>query len=138
MSSCARVRFSTEFRSAEANIVALATSANDTTTVRPLGQIVVQNSYFPQDGMAADVLETRLAASAVRRDNGLVVGRVLRRVEGPEGTPFLIWEAEYADATAREADVAALGETNFAEVSSHMGTLLDRFGRTVWEVVDER
>jgi hypothetical protein len=115
--------------------MALANSTD--VSERALGEIVVQNSYFPQEGMEDEVLATRLAASAVRRDNGLVVGHVFRRVDGPEGTPFLIWEARYADAAAREADVAALEETDFRQVSSRMGTLLAGFGRTVWEVVDE-
>ena len=101
-----------------------------------VGSIVVQNAYFPKPGMDDQVLETRLAASAVRREHGLSVGRVLRVVEGPEGAPLLIWEAEYADAAAREADVAALAETDFSRVSSHMGTLLDGSSRTVFEVVE--
>jgi len=103
---------------------------------RAAGVIVVQNAYYPNDGMDDEVLRTRLEASAVRAGAGLVEGRVLRRIEGPDDAPFLIWEAEYADAAAREADLAALDDTDFSRVSSHMGTLLAGFGRTVWEVVD--
>jgi hypothetical protein len=100
------------------------------------GSIVVQNAYYPEEGMEEEVLRTRLEASSVRAGAGLVVGRVLRRVDGPEDAPFLIWEAEYADAAAREADIAALDDTDFSRVSSHMGTLLAGFARTVWEVVE--
>ncbi|MFV1986149.1 MAG: hypothetical protein ACC682_02645 [Gemmatimonadota bacterium] len=103
---------------------------------RAAGAIVVQNAYYPNEGMEGEVLRTRLEASAVRAGAGLVVGRVLRRVDGPDDAPFLVWEAEYADAAAREADLAALDDTDFSRVSSHMGTLLAGFGRTVWEVVD--
>ncbi len=101
-----------------------------------VGSIVVQNAYYPNERMEEEVLRTRLEASSVRAGAGLVVGRVLRRVEGPEDAPFLLWEAEYADAAAREADIAALDDTDFSRVSSHMGTLLAGFGRTVWEVVE--
>jgi hypothetical protein len=100
------------------------------------GSIVVQNAYYPEEGMEEEVLRTRLEASSVRAGAGLVVGRVLRRVDGPEDAPFLIWEAEYADDAAREADIAALDDTDFSRVSSQMGTLLAGFARTVWEVVE--
>ena len=100
--------------------------------------LVVQNVYFPRPGMEDEVLATRLEASAVRARLGLGTGRVLKRVNGPEDGPYLMWEAEYPSQAAREADVAALDGTDFERVSRHMGTLLDRFGRTVWEVVEEK
>ncbi len=102
-----------------------------------VGTLVVQNAYYPTPGYEDRVLETRLRASAVRAELGLVVGRVLRRLEGQDDAPTVIWEASYPDAEARERDVAALDGTAFDEVSAHMGTLLDRFARTVWEVVEQ-
>ena len=103
----------------------------------PDRRLIVQNVYYPKDGLEDEVLATRLEASAVRRELGLEAGRVLRRVDGAEGGPYVMWEAEYGSQAARLTDVAALDGTDFDAVASHMGTLLDRFGRTVWEVVDE-
>jgi len=99
------------------------------------GRLIVQNVYYPRAGMEDDVLATRLEASAVRTRLGLETGRVLLRVEGPEGGPHVMWEAEYESQAAREADVAALDGTDFEAVADHMGTLLDGFERTVWEMV---
>jgi hypothetical protein len=97
--------------------------------------IVVQNAYFPRLGLEEEVYQTRLRASAVRARLGLVVGRVLRRADGPEGGPYVIWEAEYPDLLARERDVEALsGNADFDAVAEHMGTLLERFERTLWAV----
>ena len=101
-----------------------------------VGTLVVQNAYYPSAGYEDQVLETRSRASAVRAELGLVEGRSLRRLEGGDDVPTVIWEASYPDAEARERDVAALDGTEFDEVSAHMGTLLDRFARTVWEVVE--
>jgi len=102
------------------------------------GRLVVQNVYYPKSGMEDEVLATRLEASAVRRELGLAAGRVLRRIDGPDDAPYVMWEAEYESQAGRERDVAALDGTDFEKVADHMGTLLDHFGRTVWEVVDER
>jgi len=98
-------------------------------------RIVVQNAYYPKPGLEDEVYRTRLRASAVRARLGLVVGRVLRRLEGPAGGPHVVWEAEYPDPEARTRDVEALsGSAEFDAVAEHMGTLLTRFERTVWTV----
>lgn len=99
------------------------------------GPIVVQNSYYPKPGLEEQVYELRLRASAVRAALGLVEGRVLRRIEGPEGQAAVIWEAEYPDAAARAEDVDRLStSTEFAEIQQQMGTLIVRFERSVWQV----
>jgi len=99
------------------------------------GPIVVQNAYYPKPGLEEQVYQLRLRASAVRASLGLVEGRVLRRIEGPEGQATVIWEAEYPDAAAREEDVARLStNAEFGEIQKQMGTLIVRFERSVWQV----
>jgi hypothetical protein len=99
------------------------------------GPIVVQNAYYPKPGLEGEVYRLRLRASAVRAELGLLEGRVLHRIEGPEGAAYVIWEAEYADSAAREQDVARLSTSaEFDSIQKHMGTLLLRFERSVWQV----
>lgn len=99
------------------------------------GPIVVHNAYYPKPGLEEQVFQLRLRASAVRAALGLVEGRVLRRIEGPEGQAAVIWEAEYPDAAAREEDVARLStNAEFGEIQRQMGTLIVRFERSVWQV----
>src|SRR5581483_5363586 len=105
----------------------------------PAQTLVVQNYYYALPGRAQEVFEWRLHASAVRAKLGLRRGRVLRRLKG-DGTedasaPDVIWECEYPSAAARDADVAQLSEhREFSQVEQHMGTLLRKFGREVFEL----
>lgn len=68
---------------------------------------------------------------------GLVVGRVLRRQPTTEDNldediPDIVWECEYPDAKAREADVARLSASEeWDGIESHMQTLLRRFSRAI-------
>jgi len=99
------------------------------------GPIVVQNAYYPKPGLEEDVYQLRLRASAVRAQLGLPEGRVLRRLDGPDGAAYVIWEAEYADSAVRERDVARLStNAEFDGIQKQMGTLLLRFERSVWQV----
>ena len=97
--------------------------------------IVVQNEYYPKPGLDEDVYQLRLRASAVRAKLGLVEGRVLRRSEGPDGGPAVIWQAEYPNPTARQDDVARLSASaEFKAIQDTMATLVARFERSVWRV----
>lgn len=96
--------------------------------------IVVQNYYYPKDGLENDVYEWRLRASAVREKLGLPKGRVLKKISGVDG-PYVIWECEYPSTEVREKDVAILDKSEeFKKVEEHMSTLLDKFSRSIWEI----
>jgi hypothetical protein len=100
--------------------------------------IVVQNRYFIRAGVEAEGLATRRSASAVRAVAGQPAGRVLLPAEPTEDGLTFIWECEYPDLEARNADAAwADGSAEFGAVRAHMGTLLDRFERIVFVVDDE-
>lgn len=98
--------------------------------------ITVLNGYFAEEGRGEEVLSHRLHASAVRRALGHPGGRVLRRVS--EGDlPEVVWQLDYRDLEARERDAEAVSSTpQFREVMDHMGTLLRKFERGVWQVVE--
>lgn len=99
------------------------------------GAIVVQNHYHPMAGKEQLVLETRLRASAVRKELGLVVGRVLVRDDPAIGQPYVIWEADYPSADARARDLAVINESEaFKAVQQQMGLLLENFERVIWRV----
>ncbi len=102
----------------------------------PVGSsIVVQNYYWAKDGLAEEVYRHRLHASEVRASLGLFVGRVLRRLGESDALPDVIWECEYPDAAARQADLDALSESGrFEPVMEKMGSLIERFDRAVWSV----
>jgi hypothetical protein len=59
------------------------------------GTIVVQNHYYPKPGLEQEVLRTRLEASAVRRELGLEVDRVLLRTGDVDRQPYVVWECDY-------------------------------------------
>ena len=71
------------------------------------GPLVIHNYYYALPGRADSAYRLRLRASALRATLGLVPGRVLRRLAGPDSLPDLIWEAEYLDSAARARDAAA-------------------------------
>ena len=96
--------------------------------------IVVQNHYYPKPGRESEVYEWRLHASDVRAKLGLPKGRVLRKINGTGG-PYVIWECEYVSVDAREKDIALIDQSEeFKKVQEHMGTLIDKFERSIWEV----
>jgi hypothetical protein len=65
------------------------------------------------------------------------VGRILLPAEPHTDGLTFIWECDYADLEARNADAAwADNSPEFGAVRSHMGTLLAGFERIVF-VVDE-
>jgi hypothetical protein len=113
-------------------VLALAVSAPEES-----GSIVVRNSYWAKPGLEEAVYRHRLYASEVRREQGLAVGRVLMRLEESEGAPDVVWECEYESSEARQLDLEQLTASGaFEDVMEHMGTLIERFDRTVWRVGD--
>ena len=96
--------------------------------------ILVQNHYYPKPGKEDEVYKWRLHASAVRDSLGLPKGRVLKKLTG-NGGPYVIWECEYASLDAREKDVTRIDQlSEFKKVQEHMGTLIEKFERYVWEI----
>lgn len=109
---------------------ALADSSAD----RAADAVVVQNYYFPKSGKEEAVHELRLHASDAREELGLPRGTVLRRIEGPDSLPLVIWQNEYASVEERRRDSeAAVTAPEFQEVMDKMGTLLRHFERALWE-----
>ncbi|HEY5824056.1 MAG TPA: hypothetical protein VIT44_06820 [Cyclobacteriaceae bacterium] len=48
-----------------------------------------------------------------------------------------MWECEYASLQEREKDVALIDQSEeFKKVQEHMGTLIDKFERSIWEIND--
>ncbi|HSF19276.1 MAG TPA: hypothetical protein VLK65_27370 [Vicinamibacteria bacterium] len=98
-------------------------------------RVVVLNLYYAKQGSEEDVLETRLEASRVRGRLGLPRGRVLRRIQGPDSLPEVIWECEFEDVSAHDRDMDARAASHdFEAVRTRMGTLLERFERSLWEL----
>jgi hypothetical protein len=124
--------------------VALLACGDVTHAQAPQHRIVVQNYYYALPGKSEEVYELRLHASAVRASLGLARGRVLRRTADPTAKapsaplPDVIWECEYASASARESDVAALGRSEeFQQIEKRMDSLLEHFQRAVFTISGE-
>lgn len=99
--------------------------------------IVVQNRYFIRAGQEAEGLATRRRASQVRADEARPIGRIMLSTGPQEGaSPSFVWECEYVDLDARQADLDWAADSEaFTAVRQHMGTLLDKFERLTFEVV---
>jgi hypothetical protein len=83
------------------------------------------------------VLATRLEGCAIRARLGLVVGRVFERVSGPDGGPYVVWEAEYESLAARSRDVEEVSESDeFSALVEKMGPLIEHFERSVWRIAE--
>ena len=96
--------------------------------------ILVQNAYYPKTGKEEEVFQWRLHASDVRAKLGLLKGRVLKKISG-NGGPYVLWVCEYPSMETREKDVALLDQSEeFKKVQEHMGTLIEKFERFVWEI----
>jgi len=98
-------------------------------------KIIVMNQYWAKEGMIDEVYNHRLYASEVRKNLGLKVGRVLLITKSDNESAHVIWECEYPSIEAREKDTQLLMESaQFDEVMEKMGTLIDDFRRTIYEV----
>ena len=99
------------------------------------GPISVLNFYYAHDGMAEEVLHTRIEASRIRLGLGLAPGRILKRINDAPNLPDVIWECRYPDVAAHDADMAARADSDaFSGIRSQMQTRVRRFERTVWRM----
>lgn len=97
--------------------------------------IVVQNHYFAAPGQRDAVIATRREASACRVRLGLPAGRILVLARGSESVPDAIWEIEYPDLAAWDADLAVLAASEeFTAIRTVQGSQLRHFERCAYEV----
>jgi len=99
--------------------------------------IVERTQYFAKPGLAAEVLDMRRRASAVRVSVGLPAGEIFVKHPGGDGSePDVAWQCTFADAAAREADLAARAASPaFESVRVQMRKLYARFERQVFSIV---
>src|SRR5262245_18733191 len=69
--------------------------------------IVERTQYFAKPGLAAEVLDLRRKASAVRLSIGLPAGEIFVKHPGDGSEPDVAWQCTFADVAARDADLAA-------------------------------
>jgi hypothetical protein len=82
-------------------------------TLTPTGaiRIVERTQYYAKPGLAAEVLDIRRKASAVRVSIGLPAGEILIKHPGGDGSePDVVWQCTFADLAARDADLGGRGE----------------------------
>ena len=128
------------------HLAAGATALPVISTVDALGQstivptnatmIVERTQYFAKPGLAAEVLDLRRKASAVRLSIGLPAGEIfVKHPSGDGSEPDVAWQCTFADAAAREADLAArAASAAFENVRVQMRKLLVRFERQVFSI----
>jgi hypothetical protein len=98
--------------------------------------IVERTHYFAGPGLAAEVLDLRRKACAVRLSIGLPAGEIFVKHPGGDGSePDVAWQGIFADAAAREADLSArTASAAFESVRVEMRRLLARFERQVFSI----
>ena len=98
--------------------------------------IVERTQYFANPGLAAEVLDLRRKACAVRLSIGLPAGEIFVKHSGGDGSePDVAWQCIFADAAAREADLAARAASSaFESVRVEMRKLYARFERQVFSI----
>ena len=99
-------------------------------------KIVERTHYFAKPGLAAEVLEIRRKASAVRLSIGLPAGEIFVKHPGGDGRePDVAWQCVFVDAAAREADLAARAASPaFESARMQMRKLYARFERQVFSI----
>src|SRR5262245_4933565 len=99
-------------------------------------RIVERTHYYAKPGLAAEVLEQRRKASAVRVTIGLPAGEIfVKHPNGDGSEPDVAWQCAFADATAHAADLAArAASAEFESVRVRMRTLYARFERQVFTI----
>ena len=99
-------------------------------------KIVERTHYFAKPGLAAQVLDLRRKACAVRLLMGLPAGEIFVKHPGGDGSePDVAWQCTFADAAAREADLAArAASAAFETVRVQMRKLYARFERQVYAI----
>ena len=114
-------------------IAVLAQGTTPTGAIR----IVERTQYYAKPGLAAEVLDQRRKASAVRVSIGLPAGEIFVKHPGGDGSePDVAWQCTFADASARDADLAArAASAEFESVRVQMRKLYARFERQVFAIV---
>jgi len=100
-------------------------------------KIVERTHYYAKPGLAAEVLDQRRKASAVRISIGLPAGEIFVKHPGGDGSePDVAWQCTFANAAARDADLAArAASVEFESVRVQMRKLYARFERQVFAIV---
>jgi hypothetical protein len=106
------------------------------TTPNGVTGIVERTHYYAKPGMAAEVLDVRRKASAVRLSIGLPAGEILIKHPGGDGSePDVVWECTFANVAARDADLAVrAASAEFKNVRVQMRKLYTRFERQVFAI----
>jgi hypothetical protein len=86
--------------------------------------------------LAAEVLEQRRKACAVRVAIGLPAGDIfVKHPSGDGSEPDVAWQCAFADTAAHAADLAArAASAEFESVRARMRTLIARFDRQVFTI----
>ena len=98
--------------------------------------LVERTHYYAKPGLAAEVLDVRRKASAVRFSIGLPAGEIFVKHPGGDGSePDVAWQCTFADIPARDADLAArAASAEFESVRVQMRKLYARFERQVFAI----
>ena len=99
-------------------------------------KVVERTQYYAKPGLAAEVLDVRRRASAVRVAIGLPAGEIFVKHPGGDGSePDVAWQCTFADLAARDADLAArAASAEFESVRVQMRKLFARFERQVFSI----
>jgi hypothetical protein len=98
--------------------------------------IVERTHYFAKPGLAAEVLDLRRKACTVRLSIGLPAGEIfVKHPTGDGSEPDVAWQCAFANAAAREVDLAArAASAAFEDVRVQMRKLIVRFDRQVFSI----
>jgi hypothetical protein len=95
--------------------------------------IISYNFYYARPGNAAAVLQQRIKASDVRAQLGLPRGRIIRKIEGGDDFPDVIWRLDFAGMAGQDADMQARAASPAFEAIRHgMRQLYRRFERPLY------
>jgi dienelactone hydrolase len=100
-------------------------------------RVTERTHYFALPGKAAEVLETRRSACAVRLAMGLPAGDILVRGQGGDGSEAdVTWHCTFPDAAAHRRDLEMRAASpEFEAVRARMRSLISRFERHVFNPV---
>src|SRR5262245_23219038 len=114
----------------------VAALAQTSTIPNAAGRIVERTHYYAKPGLAAEVLEQRRKACAVRVGIGLPAGDVfVKHPSGDGSEPDVAWQCVFEDKAAHAADLAArAASAEFESVRVRMRTLYARFERQVFTI----
>src|SRR5215469_8602123 len=100
-----------------------------TITSTGANRVVERTHYYAKPGLAAEVLDVRRKASAVRVSIGLPAGEIFVKYPGGDGSePDVAWQCTFADLAARAASA------EFESVRVQMRQLYARFERQVFAI----